>query len=291
MKSTVGAVSNSVSVQVLDAFADVGDELGEKREGDGDIAAEHVAERQVGHRAVRLGGERGIVRGHRARRRQVLAMRDKRALGVARRPGGIDNKRGLLGTELADLAGEPGQVGVGARRAHGGKGRKLGVAQGKERGFVDHQHAPELRQSVDEGQNLVDVLLVLGDEQGGAAVLHLVFDLLGRCRWIDAVDDGAQRLGREVGDQPGLAGVRHDGDTVAALEPERTQSLGGTRHVGGILRPGLLPVDAAVLGAKGDRLGARAGACEEEGRGGAAAQLLSGGEDGSGAVHDGLPRP
>ena len=48
-------------------------------------------------------------------------------------------------------------------------------------------------------QDLVDVLLVLGDEQDRAAVAHLVFDLLGRGGRIDAVDDGAERLGGKVG--------------------------------------------------------------------------------------------
>ena len=112
---------------------------------------------------------------------------------------------------------------------------------------------------VDERQDAVDVLLVLGDEQHGAAVAHLVLDLLGRGRRIDAVDDGAERLGGEIADQPFLAGVRHDGDALAGPEAQRREGLGGARHHRARSRAQVaLAIDAERLGAEGDRARARA---------------------------------
>ena len=67
-------------------------------------------------------------------------------------------------------------------------------------------------------QDLVDVFLVLGDEDRGAAVAHLVLDLGGRGGRIDAVDDRAERLRGEIADHPFLADVAHDGDALAALD-------------------------------------------------------------------------
>ena len=60
--------------QVLDTLAQVRNELRYQRQGDSDIAAQHMAERQIGDRAVRLLAQRWILRRHRTRRRQVLAV-------------------------------------------------------------------------------------------------------------------------------------------------------------------------------------------------------------------------
>ena len=104
------------------------------------------------------------------------------------------------------------------------------MREGEQRGVVDHDDAAQCRQPLDQRQDAVDVLLVLGDEQHRAAVAHLVLDLLGRGGRIDAVDDGAERLGGLVADQPLLAGVGHDGDALAGPQALRRQCLGGARH-------------------------------------------------------------
>ena len=47
------------------------------------------------------------------------------------------------------------------------------------RGIIDHHDVPQVRQLLNERQNPVGVFLVLGDEQDGAAVAHLIFDFGG----------------------------------------------------------------------------------------------------------------
>ena len=58
----------------------------------------------------------------------------------------------------------------------------------------------------------------------GAAVAHLVFDFGRRGGRIDAVDDRAERLRREIADQPLLADVAHDGDALALVDTERREA-------------------------------------------------------------------
>ena len=117
---------------------------------------------------------------------------------------------------------------------------------GEHRGIVEHDDPFELREPIGERQDLVDVFLVLRDEQRGAAVAHLVFDLgCGRGR-IDAVDDGAERLRREVADDPFLAGIAHDGDALAAHEPEGGEGARGARDQRGVIAPAALTIEAEM---------------------------------------------
>ena len=82
---------------------------------------------------------------------------------------------------------------------------------GEHRGSIEHHDPFETGQPIGEGEDLVDIFLVLGNEDHGAAVAHLVFDLGSRSGRIDAVDDGAERLRREVAYHPVFAGIPHDG--------------------------------------------------------------------------------
>ena len=62
------------------------------------------------------------------------------------------------------------------------------------RRIVDHQDPFQVRQPVGDLQDLVDIFLIFGDEDRGAAVLHLEFDFGDRGGRIDAVDDAAGGL-------------------------------------------------------------------------------------------------
>ena len=123
--------------QVLDALADVGDELRQQRQGDGDIAAQHVAQRQIGDGAVLFLDQRRIVRGNRPGRRQMLAVGDERALGMAGRAGCVDDEGRLLRLHLRDARLEPGEIGAVAGLAELGIGDELGVGKGEQRRVVD----------------------------------------------------------------------------------------------------------------------------------------------------------
>ena len=158
--------------------------------------------------------------------------------------------------------------------AHFAEGDQLVVRQREQCRLVDHHDMLQCRQAIGKRQDLVDVLLVLRDEDDRAAVAHLVFHLLCRGSRINAVDDGADRLGGQVADQPLLAGIRHDGDAVASIQASEGQALGRARDQLGVLRPRPLPVDAELLGAKGDGVWSRACALGQQCRCGGAPQVL-----------------
>ena len=89
---------------------------------------------------------------------------------------------------------------------------------------IDGDDGAQLRQAIDQRKDLVDVFLILGDEDRGAAVAHLVLDLGRRRGRIDAVDDGTERLRGEIADHPLLADVAHDGDALALATPSAAKA-------------------------------------------------------------------
>ena len=122
------------------------------------------------------------------------------------------------------------------------------------RGIIDDHDVPQVGQLLNERQNPVGVFLVLGDEQDGAAVAHLIFDFGGGGGRIDAVDDRAERLRRQIADHPFLAALTHDGDALARLQAELGKRLGGARDQKRVVAPCPFTIDAAMLGAEGDAL-------------------------------------
>ncbi len=203
------------------------------------------------------------------------AVGDQRALGMTGRARRVDDERGGVGIERGRLLLEPAEV----RLARGGQQflvrLQLGMPIGEHRGIVEHDDPPELRQAVGERQDLVDVFLVLRDEDGGAAVAHLVLDLGGRRGRIDAVDDGAERLRRQVADQPLLAGIPHDGDALAAHEAQFGEGPRRARDQRRIVVPAALAIEPEMLGAERDRIGLNARSLAQQQRRGLAAQCVA----------------
>ena len=113
-----------------------------------------------------------------------------------------------------------------------------------------------------------------GDEHHGAAVAHLILDLRRRRGRIDAVDDGAERLRREVADHPLLAGITHDGDAIAAREPQRRKGLCRAGDQFGVRAPASFAIDAEMLGAERHLVGRRARAFAQQERCRLAAQRI-----------------
>ena len=184
-------------------------------------------------------------------------------------------KAGAFGIERGRLLLEPAEVGFVSSGKQFLVRLQLGMPIGEHRGIVEHDDPPELRQPVGEGQDLVDVFLVLRDEDGGAAVAHLVLDLGCRRGRIDAVDDGAERLRRQVADQPLLAGIAHDGDALAAREAQFREGPRRARNQRRIVVPAALAIEPEVLGAERNRIGLDARALAQQQRRGLAAQCVA----------------
>ena len=83
MNRTVGAVSNSVVGKVFRVFAEMRDQPRDQRQRDRDVAAEHMAERQVDDRAVLLLRQRRIMVDDIRGGGEMLAVGDQRTLGMA----------------------------------------------------------------------------------------------------------------------------------------------------------------------------------------------------------------
>ena len=260
--------------QVFRAFAEMRDETRDQRQRHRDIAAEHVAERQVGHRAVRLLRQRRIMLDQVRGGGEMLAVRDQRALGMTGGARCIDDEGGVSRVETPRLLLQPGKVGLRDRGEQRIVTSKLGMRVGEHRGIVEHDDPLQSVQTVGKRQGLVDVFLVLRDEHHRAAVAQLILCLRGRCGRIDAVDDGAQRLRREVADQPLLAGIAHDGDAFAAGKAHRGKGARRPRHQRGIGAPVALAIEAEMLAAEGDGVRRRARALAQQQRCGLAAQRL-----------------
>ena len=205
---------------------------------------------------------------------EMLAVGDQRTLGMAGGARRIDDEGGLFRIEPSRLLLQPCKVGLLDRGEQRIVASKLGMRVSEHRGIVEHDDPLQCAQAVGKRQNLVDVFLVLRDEHDSAAVTQLVLHLGGRCGRIDAVDDGAQRLGCEVADQPLLAGVAHDGDALATGKAEFGKGARRARHQRGIIAPVAFAVEAEMLAAEGDGVRQRARPLAQQERCGLAAQRL-----------------
>ena len=102
---------------------------------------------------------------------------------------------------------------------------ELGVIVVEHGAVIDDHHVAQTGQSLDQRQDSVDVFLVLGNEQHGATVAHLIFHFGRRGGRINAVDDGAKGLRGEIADRPFLICLAHDGDAFAAAQAKRGKCL------------------------------------------------------------------
>jgi len=119
-------------------------------------------------------------------------------------------------------------------------------------GIVDDHNVAKIRQPVGQRQQLVGVFLILGDEQGGAAVAHLIFDFRRRSGRIDAIDDRTERLRGEVADDPFLVGLAHNREPLARPQTE----IGKRPCHARVIAPGPFAIDAEMFGAKCETVGA-----------------------------------
>ena len=240
--------------EVLGVLAEMRHQLRHQRQRDGDVAAEHVAHRQIDDCAMRLLAQCRIMRDDGVGGGKVLAMADQRTLRMTGRARSIDDESRVGRRKSCQFLLEPREVRLFRRGQQIGEAVQLLVRVAEHRGIVEHDDRAQVRQPACDQQDLVDIFLVFGDEDAGAAVPHLVFDLSWRGGRIDAVGDRAERLRCEVADHPLFADIAHDGDALTARNAEALQCACGVRDQRRIVAPAALAIDTEMLGAEGDRI-------------------------------------
>ncbi len=214
-----------------------------------------VTERQVGEDRV-VPGDGGRIH-HCARLRQDVAVRDHRAL---RRPGGprrIDEEGDLVRVRGGHQLVEERRVRAsmsGADPLHLLEGDDAGIAVTPEAAHVGDDDVLHARQVGGHFQDLVDLLLVLADDEGGLRVLHHVPDLGGGTGRVDADADRRRRHRAQLGVDPLAAVLGEDRDLVALGEAERREPEAEIAHVTEVLLPGYALPDSVILLAQRDRL-------------------------------------
>ncbi len=153
-----------------------------------------------------------------------------------------------------------------AERAELAERHDLRVLELAQAFHVEHDDLLQVRRALAHGQDLVELLLVLDEQELGLAVVDQIFDLRRRVGRIDAGGNAGGAQHGEVAEQPFLVVVGQDGDAIARLQPERNQPHADGAGVGAVLAPGIGLPDAAILLAHGDLVGARLDAMPEQGR-------------------------
>jgi hypothetical protein len=120
------------------------------------------------------------------------------------------------------------------------------------------------RQPFADGERLVELLLVFGDQHDRRRVAEQVLDLGRRAGRVDADADRAEALDRQVGDHPLGPVLAVDRHAVARLDAELLEACGGSGDSIGVLAPGELVPAAAALLADGGRVRPLAGVLEQE---------------------------
>ncbi len=179
-----------------------------------------VAERQVGEDLVarscpvRVAKDPGRV--------EHIRVREHGALG---RPGGagrVDDDRRLLRVELRRGRRQVERLRVLQLLP----AARVSVADAAR---VHDEDVGQVRQVRPNGERLVHLLLVLGDQELRARVAHEVLELGGRARRVDAYDDRADRLRGDVGNEPLRPVLGLDRDPVARSDPAPAQAGGDAR--------------------------------------------------------------
>jgi hypothetical protein len=211
-------------------------------------------EGQIGERLVAVGQ---IVEGDGfARRRDRALAAQDHALGASGRSGGVedDGRIGpLAGVDAPVEVGRRGRIGEGgaAFRHERLERVKAGLVVVGEAARLVVNEMAQPRQPAADREDLVDLLLVLGDDDAGLGVIEHRGDLVRHRIGVDGDGDGADHLRRS--DRPvKLRTVRADDrDGVAAIEAEGDEAHGDGARLVVDLGPGPRLPEAEILVAEG----------------------------------------
>ena len=172
------------------------------------------------------------------------------ALRVAGGAGGVADDRDVVRLALLDLGLEGAGMGLGvlpARLLDGVVGLEPVVAVVGHAARVVVDHEAQGRQLAAEGQHLVDLLLVLGDDHAHLGVVPDVGQLLRDRVLVHGNGHAPQALGGHLGPVEPRPVVADDGQPVAPAEAERGQPQGEGAHLVEVLAPRPRLPDPAVL--------------------------------------------
>ena len=249
-----------------DRRRDLADVVGHGVDGLGEVDGAARAQRiEDGERALRdvgEGQERQLLIAL-ARRREVVGeaqLEDDVAMaqhGALRRPGGaggVDEDGEVVGAGDLDQR-VPGAgmlvLVAGAQVEEVVEGHHLWIGEAVQPLDVEHDDLHEPGAARADFQDLVELLLVAGEEEAGAAVVDDVLDLARRIRGVDAVGHAAHRHRPQIRVQPLRPVLREDRHHVARPQAEGHQAEPDTPRALAIVAPGDGPPHAEVLLAHG----------------------------------------
>ena len=235
-------------------------ERGLQRARDGDHLLADPGQRQEAEELV-LAVDR--VLGHEARpHAQQVRVGEHRQLWPAGRAGGRAEDRDVLGPTLLHLLLPPARRPLRAAALDLGEldQVRLLVALEPARVVVDDLLDGADGGALHELHELVDLLLVGGDDEAHLRLAEDAFELLDGAVGIEPERAAAERLRGELGDQPLRAVVAQHREGLAAPEAERGEPLGEAAHASLVFRPaGRLPDAVALLA---QRVAVRVLGCE-----------------------------
>ena len=188
-----------------------------------------------------------------------------RALGPSRRARGVEHDGVVRAAASGDLGGD--EIGrrlepLGAALLHLGDGQQPFVVPHPARVLVHHDF--EGRHLLLDLQELVDLLLVLGEREARAGMLDDVGELLGDRILVDRHRHAAQRLRGAHRPVEQRAVVADHDQPIAAAEALVGQARGEQADLGRDMAPAMALPDAVFLFAIGRPVGARAGALGQQ---------------------------
>jgi hypothetical protein len=250
----------------VDALGEVHGGAGTQGVEDRERALGDVRQRQERELLVaraRLGREVRV-----AELEQDVAVAQHRPLGRPGGAGGVDEDGQVLGLGDLDHPIERARVlavVAGAQLEQRREVQHLRIAEAVQALQVVHDDLDELPTAGADLQDLVELLLVLGEEEAGAAVVDDVLDLARRVGRVDPVGDPAHREGAEIGVEPLGTVVGDDRHHVAGAETEGDETEAGVARALAVLAPADRAPDPQVLLAHGDPVAALAHHVPEEG--------------------------
>ena len=187
---------------------------------------------------------------------QHVPVADHGALGRAGGAGGVDQHADVVRPALLDAGAEllfrvgdaVAQLVELVQEHHHGV---LEIAQAL---AVEHDHFLQGGHLVAHGQVFVQLLVVLHEQEGGAAVVDQVGELLGAVGGVNAVADAAGAGDAKVTVEPFLIVLAEDRHRLAPFQAHRQQRHADGAGVFVVVPPAVALPDAQVLFAVGDAL-------------------------------------